>query len=329
MAENQTLTSGVPRTAVVLAAGLGTRLRPLSHQVPKPLFPILNRPLLGLILTQLEAAGCQRVAINTHHRAAAINFFVESQDPWNLEVFLSHEPEILGTGGGLRQLADFLGESPFLVINGDILTDLDLVAVYCAHAPDALATMVLHDYPRFNNVWLDDSQQIIAFGAAPAGRPAAAPLAYTGIQVVSPRIFAHLPAGKAVSIIDTYRQAMAGGARVSASVQQGFYWQDIGTPQDYLEIHRCLLAGEMPGVAAFYPPITDPYLAPGVTLGAGARLDGGVCLGAGVQVGPDVYLKNTVVWAEAILAAGVSLEDCVVGRGVRVRKSAQGRCLVT
>jgi mannose-1-phosphate guanylyltransferase len=328
MAVDQTLTVGSPLTAVVLAAGLGTRLRPLSHQVPKPLFPILNRPLLGLILTQLEAAGFKRVAINTHHRAADLNLFVESQGPWNLEVFLSHEPVILGTGGGLRQLADFLGESPFLVINGDILTDLDLAAVSRTHPPDALATMILHDYPRFNNVWLDNSQRIIAFGAAPAGISATAPLAYTGIQVVSPRIFSFLLPGKAVSIIDTYRQAIARGEQVIAAVRHGFYWQDIGTPQDYLEIHRRLLAGEMPGVAALYPPIADPYLAPGVTLGAGARLESGVCLGTGVQVGPDVYLKNTVVWADAVLEAGVRLEDCVVGQGVQVRESAQGRCLV-
>ncbi len=161
--------AGPPLTAVILAAGLGTRLRPLSYQVPKPLFPILNRPLLGLILTQLGAAGFRRVAINTHHRAADLQLFLESQGPSPLEVFLSHEPEILGTGGGLRKLAGFLGESPFLVINSDILTDLDLAEAFRGHRQDALATMVLHDYPRFNNVWLDEAGQVDAFGAPPTG----------------------------------------------------------------------------------------------------------------------------------------------------------------
>jgi mannose-1-phosphate guanylyltransferase len=320
------MTASDTLTAVVLAAGLGTRLRPLTYQVPKPLFPILNHPLLGLILAQLESAGFKRVAINTHHRAADIELFLESLRPSPREVFLSYEPEILGTGGGLRNLAGFLGESPSLVINADILTDLDLAQAYGAHRPEALATMILHDYPRFNNVWLDQAGQVNAFEAPLTPGRSPSPLAFTGIQVVSPRIFELIPPGVFVNIIDTYRQAIAGGETVAAAVQQGFYWQDIGTPQDYLEIHQRLLAGEVPGLAALFPHLADPYLAEGVSLGAGARLDGGVCLGPGVKVGDGVYLKNTVVWAGALIDPGVHLEDCVVGRGVRVRESAKGGC---
>lgn len=319
------MTGSTPWTAVILAAGLGTRLRPLSYQVPKPLFPILNRPLLGLIIAQLRTAGFRRVAINTHHRADDIAFFLQNQALPDMEVFISYEPEILGTGGGLRQLAGFLGDSPCLVLNADIVTDLNLATAFLSHRQGALATMILHDYPRFNNVWLDDAGDIAGFGAAtPRVQPA--PLAFTGIQVVSPRIFGLIEPGAFVNIIDTYRQAIAGGETVAAAVQQGFYWQDIGTPQDYLEIHRRLLAGELTGLKAFWPDWADPCLGEGVTLTAGAHLDGGICLGPGVQVGDKVYLKNTVVWAGAIIEPGVHLEDCVVGQGVRVRESAQGRC---
>lgn len=316
----------IPLTAVILAAGLGTRLRPLSNKVPKPLFPILNRPLLGLILTQLTAAGFRRVAINSHHLATDIQLFLSSQGPWDLEIFLSYEPNILGTGGGLRNLAEFLGDSPFLVINGDILTDLDLAGVYQEHRQDALATMILHDFPVFNNVWLDEFGQVQAFSTPSPGLHLSAPLAFTGIQVVSPRIFNLIPAGIFVNIIDAYRGAIADGEKVAALLRDDFYWQDIGTPQDYLEIHRRLLAGELPHIAAFYPRLADPYLAEGVTMDAGAHLDGGVCLGPGVEVGENVNLKNTVVWADAVIDAGVHLEDCVVGRGVRVKKSARGEC---
>jgi mannose-1-phosphate guanylyltransferase len=320
------MTASPALTAVVLAAGMGTRLRPLSYQVPKPLFPILNRPLLGLILAQLEAAGFRRLAINTHYRADDISRFVESYGPPDSEVFISYEPEILGTGGGLRQLAAFLGEAPFLVINSDILTDLDFAAAYRGHRQDALATMILHDYPRFNNVWLDEAGQVDAFDAPPTEGRAPSPLAFTGIQVVSPRIFELIPPGVFVNIIDTYRQAIRAGETVAATVRHGFYWQDIGTPQDYLEIHRRLLAGEVPGLAALFPHLADPYLAAGVSLSAGACLDGGVCLGPGVKVGDGVYLKNTVVWAGAVIDPGVHLEGCVVGRGVRVKESAKGGC---
>jgi NDP-sugar pyrophosphorylase family protein len=176
---------------------------------------------------------------------------------------------------------------------------------------------------------LTEAEQIQAFGAAPPGIRAAAPLAFTGVQVVSPRIFDLIPPGVFVNIIETYRQAIAAGAKVTAAVRHSFFWQDIGTPQDYLEIHRLLLAGEVPGIAALYPRVTDPFLAEGITLGAGTRFDGGVCLGPGVKVGAGVYLKNTVVWAEAEIGSGVKLEDCLVGRGARVRKSARGECFQT
>jgi mannose-1-phosphate guanylyltransferase len=311
-------------TAVILAAGFGTRLRPLSYRVPKPLFPILNRPLLGLILSQLENAGFKRVAVNTHHLATDIKSYVETQKQWNLEIFFSFEAEILGTGGGLRHMADFIGDSPFLVINGDILTDINFAELYQQHRQHALATMILHDYPRFNNVWLAEDGQVAAFGLPPVGSIPSAPLAFTGIQVVSPRIFDLIPPQRYVNIIDTYRQALSAGEPVAAAVKQGFYWQDIGTPQDYLEIHHRLLNRELPAFKAFYPQISDPFLGEHVSLGVGSQMAGGVCLGPGVQVGADVYLKDTVIWTNAVIDPGVSLEGCIVGQDVHMSESARG-----
>ena len=156
-----------------------------------------------------------------------------------------------------------------------------------------------------------------------------APLAFTGVQVVSPRIFDLIPPKTYVNIIDTYRQAISAGEPVAAAVKQGFYWQDIGTPQDYLEIHHRLLNKELPGLTAFYPQITDPFLGDEVTLGAGSQMAGGVCLGPGVKVGAEAYLKNTVVWANAVIDPGVRLEGCVVGKGVQVSQSAKGGCFQT
>lgn len=316
------------KTAVILAAGLGTRLRPLTYQVPKPLFPILNRPLLGLLLDQLAAAGCQRLAVNTHHHGRAIRDFVNSQSPWFQEVLVRHEPEILGTGGGLRNLADFLGERPFLVINGDIVTDVNLVALWQAHDEAALATLLLHDYRRFNNVWLNAKGQIQGFGPSPRGEVLPRPLAYTGIQVVSPRLFQLIPAGEFVDIITIYRQAIAAGDKVAAFVGRNFFWQDIGTPRDYLGIHNRLLHGEIARFQRFFPPVSDPFLGANVVLGSGINLAGGVCLGAGVRLGNGVGLKNTVVWDGATLAPGVILEDCVVSQNARVEQSARGRCIL-
>ncbi len=315
------------QTAVILAAGLGTRLRPLTYQVPKPLFPLLNRPLLGLLLAQLAAAGFRRVAVNTHHLGEAIRECVASQAPPDLEVLVRHEPEILGTAGGLRHLADFLGGEPFLVINGDIVTDIDLGSLVRAHDPEALATLLLHDCPRFNTVWLTAAHRIQGFGPPPPG-VLPGPLAFTGLQVVSPRLLELIPPGRFVHIIDTYRQAIAAGDHVAACVRQGFFWQDIGTIQDYLEINLRFLREAPPGLRGFFPPIGDPLLGQGVNLGRNVTFAGGVCLGEGVRLGDHVRLKNTVVWNRAQIAAGVSLEDCVVGQAAQVAASAQGRCLV-
>ncbi|MDD3581019.1 MAG: sugar phosphate nucleotidyltransferase [Desulfobacca sp.] len=314
--------------AVILAAGLGTRLRPLSHRVPKPLFPILNRPLLGLLLTQLQAAGFYQIGINTHHQAAALQAFVAQYLPAGLQVHLSHEPTILGTGGGLKKLADFLGDQPFLVVNCDIVTDLNLTAIYQAHREPALATLVLHDCPRFNQVWRNAAGQIAGFGQPAPPEAVGSPLAFTGVQVVSPRLLDQMPSDMAINIIDQYREAIAAGDQIAAHVVQGHFWQDIGTLEAYREVHRQLLAGEALGIARFFPLLTDPWQGAEVTWGAGVQCAGGVSIGSGVQIGPGVRLQNTVIWDQARIDPDLSLTDCLVGRGAWVRHSAQGQCLV-
>src|SRR5208337_2644669 len=132
--------------------GWGTRLRPLTDSVPKTLVPILNRPLLGLLLARLEDDGFLQVAVNVHHLAEQVLQFLAR--PWGFHLSVSREPELLGTGGGLQRLAEILRGGPFLAVNGDILTDLDLKTVYHSHRQEAVATLVLHDWPPHNNVWV-------------------------------------------------------------------------------------------------------------------------------------------------------------------------------
>jgi NDP-sugar pyrophosphorylase family protein len=207
--------------AAVLAAGLGTRLKPLTDICPKPLLPVLNRPLLGLVLAQLEAAGCFQVAVNTHHLADQVHDFLRAE-PWSFLLSVSHEPEILGTGGGLRQLGEILREGPFLAINADILTDLDLAEVYRAHRPGAVSTLVLHDCPAYNHVWVAGGR-VVSIGAPPPGgalyeknekneknEKKEKPLAYTGVQVVGAKMMDYLPPpGRPYNLVQAWREAMA------------------------------------------------------------------------------------------------------------------------
>jgi mannose-1-phosphate guanylyltransferase len=315
--------------AAVLAAGLGTRLKPLTDICPKPLLPVLNRPLLGVVLAQLEAAGCFQVALNTHHLADQVHDFLRSE-PWSFLLSVSHEPEILGTGGGLRQLGEVLREGPFLAINADILTDLDLAEVYRAHRPGAVSTLMLHDCPAYNNVWVAGDAVVSIGSPPPGGVTDAKPLAYTGVQVVAPGMTNYLPpAGQPADLVCAWREAIAAGERLVYLKVSGHFWQDLGTPENYLTAHRRLLSGASPKLGRYFPDLTDPFIGPGARIGAGAQFGGGVCLGAETVAGEGAFLKNTVVWERAVIAPGVELEDCIVASGVQVKDSARGRVLVS
>jgi mannose-1-phosphate guanylyltransferase len=311
----------------LLAAGLGTRLRPLTYRTPKTLVPVLNRPLLGVVLAQLEEAGALRVAVNTHHLANQVQHFLESNRPLGLDVVVRHEPEILGTGGGLRSLAEALEEKPLLALNADIITDLDLAEIFRNHRQEALATLVLHDCPQFNTVWMDEEGRVAGIGEPPQ-KPYGPALAYTGVQVVGPRMLEWLPEKVPADLVAAWREAISQGEHLAALVVSGRFWQDLGTPEAYLAAHQRLLSGACPGLARFFPPLVDPLVDEGTVLQEGVICTGGVCLGREVWVGEGTRLKNTVAWDRAWIAPGLTLENCVVGQGARVTASARHTILV-
>jgi mannose-1-phosphate guanylyltransferase len=311
--------------AAILAAGLGTRLQPLTDVCPKALIPVLNRPLLGLWLARLEAAGFVQVALNTHHLAGMVHDFLTRRGPWGLNLQLNQEPEILGTGGGLRDLGKILGQGPFLAVNVDVLSDLDLAAIWEHRRAGALSTLVLHDCPPFNNVWVSGGEVVGIGGPPPAG---ARLLAYTGVQVVEEAMLNYLPGQGHYDLVAAWREALAAGERLAALVVTGHFWQDLGTPASYLETHRRLFKGEAAGLAPFFPGVKDPLIGPGATVGPGANFGGNVCLGAQVQVGAGASLENTIVWEWASIAPQVRLKDCLVAAGAKVNHSAQGQILI-
>ncbi len=312
--------------AAILAAGLGTRLRPLTQITPKALVPVFNRPLLGILLEQLTAAGCVQVAVNTHHLGEQVLHFLGTQGPWGLQVQVNHEPDILGTGGGLRHLARLLGEGPWVAVNADILTDLDFADLYARRHPEALATLVLHDCPPFNNVWVDKEGFLAGVGPRPPGA-AGAPLAYTGVQVVGPGMLAWLPGEGPLDLVTAWQKALAAGERLATIVVSGHFWQDVGHREAYLSAHRRLWNGASPRLAALLGPFPDPFLARDSRVAAHVLFKGHVCLGHRTRVGEGAALEDTVVLDDAIIAPGVSLAGCVVAAGVRVAASAQDAIL--
>lgn len=229
--------------ALILAAGFGTRLLPYTRTLPKPLFTINNRPILDLTIERLLDIGCQKIFINTHHLGDQIQNYVQSH-PHNSRLQVVYEPEILDTGGAIANLSKELGDHNFLVINADIVCDADLMAlVHCHESTRALATLLVHDFPRFNRLKIEMENptggRVIHFDAPPETG-----LAFTGIQVISPQIFDHMPPARVFSSIDVYR-ALCSTGKIKASLAKHLYWQDMGTPDTYGQTSRQWLAGKI------------------------------------------------------------------------------------
>jgi aminoglycoside/choline kinase family phosphotransferase/dTDP-glucose pyrophosphorylase len=221
--------------AMILAAGYGTRLRPFTDHTPKPLFSIAGRPLLDEIIRRLQLAGCKAVIINTHHLHQQIEAFVADQH-YRLEIHTRHEPEILGTGGAIKNVSDFWDDQPFMVINADIVADIDLAVIYNAHRRHhPSATLVLCDDPQFNSVTVEQHEWITGFpNPSPAGNhPPRSLLTFTGVQVLEPLVLDYIPAGTPYSSIDAFKNILADGNRIRAVVIPKDHWQDIGTPTSY------------------------------------------------------------------------------------------------
>jgi aminoglycoside/choline kinase family phosphotransferase len=218
--------------ALILAAGLGTRLLPYTRITPKPLFTLAGRPLLELHILQLEAAGCEAVIVNTHHLHEQIDAFLASRR-WRIPVSTRWERDILGTGGAIRNVRDFWDERPFWVINADICSAIDLRRVYAFHLREApAATLVLVDDPEFNSVAVDPDGRIRGFAASPSAAPAGA-LTFTGIQVLDPAVLDYIPVEGFSHSIDAFRAMIADGRDVRGFITPREGWLDVGTPERY------------------------------------------------------------------------------------------------
>lgn len=237
--------------AMVLAAGLGVRLRPLTDTTPKPLLPIAGRPILAWNLLLLKRHGITDVIVNLHHLGGQIVQAIGDGSRLGMRVAYSHEPEILGTGGGIRQAAPFLKDGPFLVLNGDTLSECDLSGLIAAHrAGKAPATLALREDPAaaaWGPVTVDKGSRILQINGvpplAPDAGPLPAPCMFAGIHVLEPEVLEAIPAGHG-SIIDVYHTLIGNGRPLRGWRMNG-YWSDIGTRERYEQAERDAAEGRL------------------------------------------------------------------------------------
>lgn len=280
--------------ALLLAAGFGTRLKPYSDIRPKPLFPVVNRPLLARILDSLQAAGCTRIVVNCHHLHGQITTAVQGYPG----VSLQYEPEILGTGGAIAKAFEQLDRAPVLVVNGDIYHDIDLGRVYRQHLEhDRPVTMAMHDFPRFNGVGVTN-------GLVSDFNPQQGDIlrAFTGIHVLDPETIELIPRDSFFHIIDLYAQ-LAKQRKIAMAEVDGCFWRDIGTPDDYLQLHGELLArAGRPGW------VIDPS----ARIGKDVLLEDWGVIGPGCRVEEGARLCRAVVWEDARVERGRVCRDCIL-----------------
>jgi mannose-1-phosphate guanylyltransferase len=335
--------------AMILAAGFGTRLRPLTEVCPKPLFPLVLRPMLAHVLEQLQQQGIREVVINLHHQAEQLARWLGDGRQWGIRLHLSYEPEILETAGGLKHVEALLHEAPFLVLNADVLIDLDFRAAWQWHCQRAaMVTMVVRPDPAaraYGAVIVDTANRVVQINGRPADITSAAghETVFTGVQVVSPEVLAYVPAGRQVSTTaEVYPALLTQGQAVYGYYHTG-YWMDVGVPRRYLQAHRDVLDGvlgeqwstRLPAGSCvvrtdreFPPGLPDVTIIPPVVLGPEVGLAPGACigpytvLGAGCQVGARAVICESVLWERVHVAEAARIYRCILGSGVRVQAAS-------
>ncbi len=238
--------------AMILAAGLGTRLRPLTDTRPKALMQVGERTLLEITLARLCAAGVREVIVNAHHFAEMIVDYLKQNSNFGMRVEVSREPVLLDTGGGLKNAADFFLDGakplqPFILHNVDVISAIDLRRMLNVHVKNrALATLAVQERKSSRHLLFDKDLQLCGRQIeqkCEIVRPAESlePLAFCGIHVISPRIFAGMTDDGIFSIIDAYLHLAAGGEKIMAFRADEYYWRDLGRPQDLAQAAEDML----------------------------------------------------------------------------------------
>ena len=308
--------SGEIGTAFVLGAGLGTRLRPLTDERPKPLVPIFNKALITFAFDHLISSGVRRLVVNTHHRPEAYERSLGGREGRaeyrSCPVIFRHEPVLLETGGGIKNACDLLGNEPFLVYNGDVLADFPLEGLIRAHKGSGnIATLALRSGGAERRIQCNPETGRVTDMRGLVGGRSEPSFLFTGVSVISPAVFEHIPPGEIISIIPVLVDLMRRGGRVGGVVTDEGVWFDIGNVGAYLDVHRKLREGHS---FSYLPADWLEPLAPSACIDPSARITGCSAVGAEARIGAGACLENVIVWPEAVVADGAFLKGVVVTR---------------
>ncbi|UCF86841.1 MAG: phosphotransferase [Nitrospiraceae bacterium] len=293
-----------PINVFILAAGFGERLRPITNHIPKPLLPVLGKPILHHVLERVSALSIYEIALNLSYKKEEIgNWIVQS--PFSKGVTLFPEQSILGTGGALKNAEQFLGQGSFLVHNSDILSDIDLQRLLEFHgASKNIVTLAVHDCERFNTVLIDKDGFFAGIKLPGQEQEKMKKGAFTGIAVYEPEFLKFLPDGPS-SIVDTWIKAVSEEQRVGTLDVSGCLWSDIGTPSSYAStvFHALKTDGEM------------VFIHPSVQNCGDLRMEGSIVMEERSRADKGASLSNCIMLPGGHAEAGVKYEHCIIGPG--------------
>lgn len=279
--------------AIVLSAGYGTRLWPLTEDRTKPAIPILGKPLVGYVAEYLAGYGIDEIVVNLHHRPESVRRALGDGSRFGVKLHYVEEPLILGTSGALDNTRDFFERETFVVVNGKIITDIDLSAALETHRKSkALATLVLlpNTHRERFSVVETEAGRIKGFGGMPLAASEEPPLMFTGIQILEPEIFKYIPRGVfSHSTTDVYPQAIANGEVLAAHVASG-KWRELSTLKRYLDISVELLKEN------------------GKTL----------VTGADCSIAPSATVIDAILWDDVEVGAGAGISRAILADNVKI-----------
>jgi mannose-1-phosphate guanylyltransferase len=327
--------------AMALAAGKGTRLFPLTGEIPKPMAPVVDTPIIEHIFDLLVSHGVEEVNVNVHYLAdALLEAYGEESRANGMKVYLSREDELRGTAGGVKRLADRFDDT-FVVVSGDALTDVDIEELVAFHREKAaLATVALrrvYDTSEFGVVEVNGEGNILGFQEKPDPEEAISTLANTGIYVLEPRALDYIPEDTFFDFArDVFPKFLHAGERF-VGYQGDFYWSDIGTLEAYRQAQYDVLSGKVrikiPGEkrrnglwvgedAQIHPSATikgHVLVGRDAVVGRDVTLSGDVTVGTDCWIRPGATIKRSILLPGASVGDGAYLEDCIVGHGYDVR----------
>jgi NDP-sugar pyrophosphorylase family protein len=271
--------------------------------------PVANRPMIDRVIEYLRQYGVEEFIVNAHHHSGQVAAHLDGGRPFGVKIQVKVEARILGTGGGIKNTEGFWDDGPFIIMNSDILTDIDLArAVHLHQERSNLVTLVLHDCEPFNQVRITDDLTIRDI----ASKPGPERLAFTGIHIMEPELLSHIPGGEFSSIIECYSKLIEEGRRIGACVSRRHYWRDVGTIRSYLLANQEALHGD------------HRLLGPGCRIHPSAVLTDWAVMGRRTVVEAEAEVGRSVLWDDVTIGKGIRVMDSVVTSSITVKEDLAG-----